>query len=84
MCLVFMGWTPEIADKKNMGHENDSWPMDWLLGDQLEKLGYKPFISKILELGPNNQYKYDHRFDEALYIDTRYIKNIKKFLSNSY
>ena len=46
---------------------------------KLEKLGYKPFISKILELGPNNQYKYDHRFDETLYIDTRYIKNIKNF-----
>lgn len=47
-------------------------PLVCLLTDELEKRGFVPHVSAALTTPPNRQYDYDHRFDDAVYLDDEY------------
>ncbi len=54
----------------NMGYEK----LIKFLIDDLKEYGIDAFIAKGNSTSPNKQYEYDHRFDNALYLDEEYVK----------
>lgn len=48
------------------------------------EMGLKPIIRTIgcVSTSPNNQYQYDHKFDDALYFDKAYAKRYLEVVSN--
>jgi leucyl aminopeptidase (aminopeptidase T) len=43
--------------------------------EKLEAAGLTPILSMIFTTNPNRQYRYDHRFDNSLYLDEQFVEN---------
>lgn len=40
-----------------------------------EEIGFVPFVEAALAVSPNRQYKYDHRYDWAMYLNAESVEN---------
>jgi hypothetical protein len=51
--------------------------------NELEKNNLQGILSSIFTTQPNKQYSYDHRFDNALFLDEKYVENNTKHLQEA-
>ncbi|MCF7794396.1 MAG: aminopeptidase [Candidatus Cloacimonetes bacterium] len=68
----------DISNKKSVGlfyHLGQEKIVKTLI-KKLEEVNLKPILSMIFTTNPNKQYRYDHRFDNALYMNEKFVEII--------